>query len=542
MPTLAIGDQKVTVGEDFMRLPPEQQHATVDEIAKSLPGGGLSTPQGKGEADKLSWAGVPGEALSNIPASAGRFAKNVVQPFIHPIDTAKNIGRLGAGVLEKTGLKASAGHEKYADAAFQALKARYGGTEQLKKTIAEDPVGFVADLSMFFSAGETALARFPGAIGETAQAAGQVGRALNPLTLPMKAVEKSGDITAQVIGNLGTHSGAEGLKQAYASGKEGGAAGAAFRANMRDPEVHQSALVTAARKALGAVQQERGVAYQKGMQAIGQNNKILDFGDIDKAMSQANLISTFKGVNIGKLAGVTKPLPAEAVRLQLQNAIDAWKKLDPANFHTPAGLDALKKYVGEVKDSLAYGTPERKAAEEVYGAIRGTIIKQAPDYAKVMKDYEQASDLLGELTKTLSLGKKVSEDTTLRKLLSTTRSNVNTNFGKRASLAKELGRKDPTLLPALAGQSVAQWTPGGLGKLTAGVLGGEAAFRNPLAAAALPFMSPRLMGEAAHGFGRAVGKVPLNIRDATGRINPELLKRILLQAQLAGRNPGGGGQ
>lgn len=37
MPTLTIGENKISVGDDFMKMSPEQQHATVEEIAKALP-------------------------------------------------------------------------------------------------------------------------------------------------------------------------------------------------------------------------------------------------------------------------------------------------------------------------------------------------------------------------------------------------------------------------------------------------------------------------------------------------------------------------
>lgn len=46
MPTLNIEGRKVSVGEEFLKLSPEQQNATVDEIAKSLPRGGAAEPKG----------------------------------------------------------------------------------------------------------------------------------------------------------------------------------------------------------------------------------------------------------------------------------------------------------------------------------------------------------------------------------------------------------------------------------------------------------------------------------------------------------------
>lgn len=500
------------------------------------PVGNDSSSQENQDTGKLSWSDVPGKALENAPGSAGRFLSNMAQPFLHPIDTAKNIGRLGLGAAEKAGISPTSGHEQYAEQAWKGLVDRYGGMDQIKKTIAEDPVGFAGDLSMLFTGGETALARLPGAVGEIGEAAGTVGRAINPLALPAKAVEKSGEITRQVVGNIGTGSGAEGIKGAYEAGKTGGAEGDAFRANMRDPEVHQSGIVAQARKALNDVRAERSQAYQKGMAAIGKQSAVLKFDDIDNAMSKASGIKSFKGIDIS-------PSTAK-VRKRIEAAIAAWKRLPPGQFHTPAGLDALKQYVGDIKDSLEFNTPERKVAEEAYGAIRNTIVKQAPEYADVMKDYEQASTLIDELSKTLSLGKKASEDTALRKLLSTTRSNVNTNFGKRADLAKELGKRDPTLVPSLAGQSLSTWTPQGLiGKGLAGGLGAGATYaHNPLMAAGLPFTSPRLVGEASHGLGRLVGKIPPSIRDALKRIDPERLKQLLQSSQLLGRAPPQGGQ
>lgn len=70
-----IGEAKtpVTVGDEFFALPLDQQHATVDEIAKSLPQvpneGGQSTPQ-RGVVDKL--LGIGGERYQTWPERAAR--------------------------------------------------------------------------------------------------------------------------------------------------------------------------------------------------------------------------------------------------------------------------------------------------------------------------------------------------------------------------------------------------------------------------------------------------------------------------------------
>ena len=99
----------------------------------------------------------------------------------------------------------------------------------------------------------------------------------------VKVLPKAG---TEVIGNMATGSGATGIKGAYEAGKEGGPAGEAFRANMRQPEAHQTAIVTQARKALNDVRQERSASYQKGMKAVGRRNEILSFDEIDEAMAK----------------------------------------------------------------------------------------------------------------------------------------------------------------------------------------------------------------------------------------------------------------
>lgn len=140
------------------------------------------------------------------------------------------------------------------------------------------------------------------------------------------------------------------------------------------------------------------------------------------------------------------------------------------------------------------------------------IRAQAPTYAKTMKDYEKASNLIREMEKTLSLNPKASIDTLLRKLQSVMRNNVSTNYGKRADLVKlleESGAKN--LLNKLAGQSLSSGTPRGLSRMigAAGTLAtggtGLAALGglvNPLTLAPMvagfALQSPRLMGEVAH--------------------------------------------
>jgi len=340
---------------------------------------------------------------------------------------------------------------------------------------------------------------------------GIIGGVAAPAAAPYLLQKAAGTLGTATAGLSGVTSGVgpTPVLKAFASGAEGGAAGQAFRGGLSG-EVTPQNIVDQATHALTNMKMERAAQYQSSIGNLAENKSILNFHDINSAVSKSNSIQQFKRQELSP--------QTQSVRDEINAAIENWKSLDPAEYHTPVGFDALKKQIGNIKDSLPYDTPQRKVAENIYGAIRGTITKQAPEYADIMKGYEDASDQINEIKKTLSLNPKASLDTAFRKLTSTMRNNVNTNYGQRANLVNQLEQSGaPNLSSALAGHALNTMTPRGLA-------GGVAAAEVPLAfwsayqyggpkavaslAATLPFQSPRLVGTMAHGLGRAYGKLP----------------------------------
>ena len=163
--------------------------------------------------------------------------------------------------------------------------------------------------------------------------------------------------------------------------------------------------------------------------------------------------------------------------------------------HLAENVDALKQAV----DTLWKPGKDSVIVTKVRQAIKDEIVKQVPKYADTMKAYEEAITLERQIMKELSLNKTAAAGTTLRKLQSVMRNNVNTNYGNRLEMLKTL---DPSLLPSLAGQALNTVTPRGLQGATAT---GTAAigYIEPSILAALPFQSPRLMGELALKSGQA---------------------------------------
>lgn len=494
--------------------PPGYQMVGSREIPPPPPGYELD-PKSSGSPESISWADVPGQAISNLPSSALGVAEGIAQTVMHPVDTAQGIYNIGKGAVSKAAgaigvsqnPEEKAQSEAALDGVIQFFHDRYGGMENLKNTIATDPAGFALDLSTVLTGGEAALARVPGAT-RAANVAGKAAELTNPVNLAGKAVSgvpipKTGlkvgvePIISNVAG-MTTGAGTVPIRQAARAGFEGNKA---FVDNMRG-NAPLSDAVDMAQSAVGQMRQARSAAYQADMAGANAATGHVGYQPIHQALADADKMVNFQG--LAKSAEAAKTLE------QINDLVSQWRGLSTP--HTVEAADALKQAIGEIRQKTQPGTLERRVADSVYNAAKTSIIKQAPDYAKAMSGYADASDKINELTKTFSLGEKASTDTALRKLQSTTRNNVNTNYGERNRLLDELAQFEPDLPSALAGQSLSSATPRGMASKTAVELGGVGAgaaamhFINPAFLASLPFFSPRLVGEGAYAAGR-VGNV-----------------------------------
>ena len=335
-----------------------------------------------------------------------------------------------------------------------------------------------------------------------------------------------GSVAKNVLGGT-TGVGAEAINQAYKAGKQGGTAARQFTSNLRG-DAPMDEVLSMAKQNLQAIGQQRQQAYRSGMMDIKNDKSILDFGGIDDAIKNAQEIGTFKGQSTND--ATVKAVEDAAVEVK------KWKRLDEASYHTPEGLDALKKKVNSILERLdpVKERQARKAVGGIHDAIKMEIGKQAPEYAGVMRDYSDASDLIREIEGTLSLGQKTRADTAMRKLQSLMRNNVNTSYGFRDNLAQQLqaaGGQD--IMPALAGQAMSDWMPRGIQRATAGGGGAGLAFTGniPAAAGLAAVSSPRLVGEAAYLAGQGAGMV-----------NPALVRALrnggVMAAPIAGTQQG----
>lgn len=197
----------------------------------ALPDGFVLAPQGGGSLPPLppgfthenqplpsmAWGDVGMQAIQNAPASALKFAKDIVQPVLHPIDTAKGLYNVGAGALDmanaatnaaiepyvpsamgsglpeasfsdryKHALTQQSGHEGSTEAVGQYFGDRYGSLEGFKKSLASDPIGVVGDVSAALTGGGGLAERAPSVIGKVGEIARAAGDVLNPVGAAVK--------------------------------------------------------------------------------------------------------------------------------------------------------------------------------------------------------------------------------------------------------------------------------------------------------------------------------------------------------------------
>ncbi len=482
----------------------------------------------------LSWGEVGQQAIENIPESGGRFLSDIGTAVMNPLDTLGTVGDVVQGAFQKLtpGVQEK---EKLADAVGKFYSERYGSEEGFKQALAKDPVGILGDFATVLTGGGAAVAKAPGMAGRVGKLVAATGKAIDPLSLAAKPVALAGKGigrgVSDIIGGLGTFTGGESLRQAARAGFKGGETAEAFQSGMRGTADMQTA-IGEAKGALQQMRSDRAAAYRSGMADVTSDQTVLDFDKVQDIIPEIRKIGTYEGV-------VKNPSTVAAVD-EMASVIDEWGRQDPAKFHTPEGLDALKQRIGDIREGLEYGSSSMLAVDRVYNKVKGLIKDQAPAYAKVMKDYEEASTLTKEIERAFSLGNKAMADTAMRKLQSLTRNNVSTNYGNRLALAQELEKAGATtFLPSLSGQALSSMTPRGLGTLTAGttVVSGAT---DPSLLALLPFQSPRLMGEAAFygGKGGRLASKLANIPGTGPSARMGALQSGRLQRLLEGEPPG----
>lgn len=487
------------------------------------------------------------QTAKNIPASAANLLVGIASL---PIDVVKSVVTMTPQGTTKTtidlvrDLAAAAGvgdaDGKTLSAVKDALAERYGGLDNLKRTLITDPVGFVGDVSLIATgAGATMKVSGLTRAGEVSSA---VGTKLDPLSFLVEsargtapsvreairqrvpAAPQFGQTVADVTSSLAgfpSGIGGETVSSLFQAGRTrpfGTAPTPAYEgavAGMREPESVTRKTVDLATQSVRNLRNLASKEYKAARQQFGSQAQPINFDDIRQT------IQDLRPENYGTYSRKNMPTSHRAWETMRDMVEDYGASIqkNPAKAD-PLAIDQFKKDLYERGSKVAgkFDTDSARIARDAYQGIRQKLVEADPIYDQMMKNYEAAQDELFQLESTFSLGgQKVRTDTANRKLLSIMRDNANTNYGERLSRGMRLAQLDPTgqLMPMLAGQMASSVTPRGLGGIAAGgTYAAGGAFGLPLSPAALlalPAMSPRVVGETALLAGRTAATVPSSL-------------------------------
>ena len=459
---------------------------------------------GAQEDESLTGGEVLTQAIQNIPSSAGQLVSDITMPIRHPIMTAQSLASLGRGIYQLT-TPGEQPDEATAKAVGKFFADRYGTFEGFKKSFAQDPLGILSDISVVFTGGAAAAAKVPGVAGRTTATISKVGDVIDPVLGGAKLIGATakgvGNVATPLLG-LTTGAGADAISTAVKAGASGPEAQKLFLENMRG-QVSPDEIVPKALQAMKDLSGQKTKDFKSSKKQLALESTPIVFTKITDKIADFEKSKMFEGMS---------ELSAKAQdKLNNIKKIVAEFEANP-KLHNAKGLDILKRRIdAEYPTGINVGDAGM-VVTDIRNSIKSQILKEVPEYGKVMKDYELAINLEKQFRSELSLGRNANAGTTLRKLQSAMRNNVNTSYGNRLNMLNML---DPSLVTEIGGQALNAITPRGLQGLTAGAMAGYGGFFNPAALAGLPLQSPRLVGETAFKIGQLQKSLqPLKSRTA----------------------------
>jgi len=327
---------------------------------------------------------------------------------------------------------------------------------------------------------------------------------------------------AELVGTLSGKSG-DAYKIAYDSGKAGDRA---FIENLRG-KVPPDEILSEIKQGLSKIQSANSAAYSTAKTGWAADTTPLNIDAVTAAYDKVQSSLQQRGKS---LIGDAE----QRIVKEIGDVLDQWKA-DPAA-RTALDFDALKRRIDAVYPESPKHSNAQRAVTEVRNAVKNEITNQVPAYADAMKAYDQQLTLIRDISKALGTGDKVAKETAINKAIGVLKNKPASEYTR--NLVNELEQQGGvSVLPSLAGQELGQFVPSsGLGRSIAG-LGAGAAYlmHNPVLAAAAPFTSPRLMGEAAYAAGR-VAAAKGNVTNALSNLTPQQLNAVNILATQAAAN------
>lgn len=399
-------------------------------------------------------------AIENLPGSVQQLVKTTVKPFTSVenfTNAAKSIGTLAEGLIRYAVPGGDDPSEKAVEAVGQMYADRFGGLENIKRTIRDDPAGFMADLSFFLGTGGALVSEVAGTgtVGRAAAVVSKVGKALDPLRIagavistPIKLVGKLGK---EVLGRMLTGKGPDAIQKAFDRPPD-------FVKALKG-DISMEDVLRDAKGGLQTLKDDRSAAYTKELAKIKTATKAISISDI-KARMVTKLKDNFRwegGFKPDGTLDLSGSVFPDVVQRDVQRIYDLVQNWDSVPGRTtPLGLDTLKR---RLDDFFAPSKNSRSFVTGLRNEVKNKLTSNVRNYRKMTKDYSEASDILNRIEKGLSLGDRGSMDTAIRKLTSVMKGD---NKFREGLLQKLELAADTDFRAQIAGVAMQDLLPSGL--------------------------------------------------------------------------------
>jgi hypothetical protein len=481
------------------------------------------SPQVK-QPDK-NWSDLPG----NILPSLGGLAKNIFTAVSHPIDTLSGLGDIAVGGINKVAdlisppdAATQVVDNGRQDKAFEAMSGfmgkRYGGLDEIKNTLINDPAGAAADASMLLGGVGGALKA--GGLGKAGSAVSRAGELTNPLLPVQKLIEAAGSGAVKAGTGISDFMTGKNISDAALKGSP------EFTSNMRQGGNVGDVLTEIQAK---MAQAKMDLNNQYGQMLSGLNTPPTP--GLQSLLAKLKRGASSSDANGFDYAATVHPQTGDFSLFTKRAAIKdnkhinaALKEVLSSNDATPGGMDTLRRnlgfYANEAKNN---GRPTEASA--LIDEIRSNLKKgleadptmQGLGYGEANANYANFKNFKNLVDSELSLNAK-NPQTAVRKLNQVFRD----NFKGRNELMQQLDQVlGSNTLDKLAGIEASNWLPGGLRKVAASASAPFAMF-HPATLLGGAAMSPRINAELWN----LIGKSARQYRNLKKVLPPEALRYL----------------
>ena len=315
--------------------------------------------------------------------SGKEYLGNTFQAVAHPIQTVQGMGNLAMGGFQKL-IPGTQPQEVYADALGEFIQQRYGNFDRARETLKHDPVGLMADASIFLTGGGGAV----GKIGQVSKlpklvSAGRLtakaGTVVDPLTATLRGAQFAGTVPSRVLessmkGSAGhaINSLIKPTNRQFSYGRNPGLAVA--QEGIVSSSLEELASKTSAK--VDELGQKIGLVLNDPKVATNRLNLSKSLTPIDTALTKAKqnprtnamVIQRLENLRNDLLGVVVNPDGTTMVTRNLTN-------LSPAEAFT------MKKTIGDLTrwtDNFSEDGIVNGALKQTYGKIRTAIEQVAP--------------------------------------------------------------------------------------------------------------------------------------------------------------------